>query len=497
MRRMTSLALALALALAIVVAACAADDFEALPDCRVSMLAVRWHTQPIPMTDLLFVVDDSASMVDEQASLTVQLPTLVSVLVTGDRDRDGIPEFPPVQDLHVAVVTTDLGSGGSDVPSCGSAAGDDALLRTRGNTSSAGCMETYPPFLTFVPGEVEPTRFAADLACVGRVGTAGCGIEQPLEAALEALTPSTSALRFAGGALGHGDRENAGFLRDGSTIVVIALTDEDDCSLADPTRADRSTWASGADPNVGCAADPAALHPIARYVDGFRALRADNPDLVVFGAITGVPPDMVTDTARLDYDALLADERMQDRALPGPPPEPWPACDVPGRGRALPARRITQVAQRLAPNAVVQSICQEDFSAVLDDAIPRYACADSFGAPWCLPWPPTPDADGRVLCRLTEVRPASGAAQHCGASPGRSLLRMSDPSRGEPAGREVCLVTQSPGGTASGWYYDASPGDRCPGRVPQRIAFTPDVVPPPDTEIVLECVAETCVDPGG
>ncbi|MCZ7685533.1 MAG: hypothetical protein M5U28_44845 [Sandaracinaceae bacterium] len=146
------------------------------------------------------MVDNSNSMAEEQASLAAQLPRIVTALATGDIDGDGTPESAPVDDLHLGVVTSDMGVGGFIVPTCARGDfGDDGILRTQGRTDIAGCMATYPSFLEFRPGSgADPADVAADFACVATVGTGGCGFEQQLEAVLKAATPSTSPSASSG-----------------------------------------------------------------------------------------------------------------------------------------------------------------------------------------------------------------------------------------------------------------------------------------------------------
>ena len=55
--------------------------------------------------DLLFMIDDSGTMAEEQANLILELPRLVHALTTGDADDDGVRELRPVGSLHVGIVT--------------------------------------------------------------------------------------------------------------------------------------------------------------------------------------------------------------------------------------------------------------------------------------------------------------------------------------------------------------------------------------------------------
>jgi hypothetical protein len=67
--------------------------------------------------DLLFVVDNSNSMRDNQAQLARQFEVLISQLVSPpDRNMDGLPDWPPVRSLHVGVISSDLGTPGRWCP---------------------------------------------------------------------------------------------------------------------------------------------------------------------------------------------------------------------------------------------------------------------------------------------------------------------------------------------------------------------------------------------
>lgn len=220
-----------------------------------------------------------------------------------------------------------------------------------------------------------PDEFSADFRCVATPGTGGCGWEQQLEAALKAVTPSTSSVRFVGGTPGHGDRENAGFLRDDSTLAIVFVTDEDDCSVQAGFEDvfNRMSTRYTDDLNVRCFDYPEVHWPVQRYVDGFKALRPGREDLVVFGVITGVPVDLIT-TGTPNYAVILSDPRMIETInTSAPSPSLVPSCNVPGRGTALPGRRMVQAAQGFGANGVVQSICQESFSGALDAIITKIA----------------------------------------------------------------------------------------------------------------------------
>src|SRR5262245_27685125 len=73
---------------------------------------------PIASADVLFVVDNSGSMRQEQAALREQFPRLIEALTTG-RKRNG-ESFSAVKDMHLGVVSTDMGLSGiaNNFPGC-------------------------------------------------------------------------------------------------------------------------------------------------------------------------------------------------------------------------------------------------------------------------------------------------------------------------------------------------------------------------------------------
>jgi hypothetical protein len=327
--------------------------------------------------DLLFVIDNSNSMAEEQVSLAEQLPSFVRALLEPpDADRDGEPDWLPVPDLHVGVITTDMGTGGFAVPTCGNPDfGDDGVLRTQGRTDIEGCRATYPSFFAYEAGGRPVEELAFDVGCVAQAGIGGCGFEQQLEAMLKALSPAaptayTSASyvppTFFRGTAGHGLGANAGFVRDDTLLAVVIVTDEEDCSAADPDIFQLDSPRFGAtDLNLRCFVHGSqVLHPLARYIEGLAALRAGRPDLLAFGLIVGVPEDLaVASPSAGDFERILADPRMEERVDPTNPTRLTPSCNVMGRGVAFPPRRLVRVAQAFGPErSTVQSICQEDFA---------------------------------------------------------------------------------------------------------------------------------------
>jgi hypothetical protein len=269
-----------------------------------------------------------------------------------------------------------MGVGGFSVPTCSRSPrfGDDGLLRTAGNTSLSGCMATYPTFLEYEAGisPQTPMQFAQEFRCVAVTGLGGCGFEQQLEAVLKAVTPSTSAITFFDGTRGHGDVENAGFVRRDSVLAIVLLTDEEDCSIQAGSEDifDTGSATYPGDLNLRCFMYKDAQWPVRRYVDGLKALRAGRERLLVVGAITGVPTDLIGPGAP-DYGRILSDPRMLETVDPVMTSRLAPSCNVPGRGLAFPPRRIVEVVQGFGDNGVVQSICQSSYTEALDAVIAR------------------------------------------------------------------------------------------------------------------------------
>lgn len=250
--------------------------------------------------DVLFVIDNSGSMAEEQKKLADALPKLVAMLTTGNYqgDRAAPSDFPPVGSLHVGVVSTDMGINGiTGQQSCGDVSfdpaapdpsnpapavrqsppsnalrfdkprGDDGAMSTSIEVALAGIW-ARPQGATFAtpvsavvpadPSCIAVGAFPAgqryveialsdsvsarergqrQLGCIAKLGKNGCGFEQQLEAMLKALTPSTSGTRFVAESIGNGDVQNRGFLRPDAVLAVVLLSDEEDCSITDTLQA--------------------------------------------------------------------------------------------------------------------------------------------------------------------------------------------------------------------------------------------------------------------
>lgn len=391
--------------------------------------------------DLLFVIDDSASMVDNQSRLAAQIDVLINALTRADATGGAL------RDLHVGVVSTDLGTPGVTVPSCANGdLGDDGLLNpvryglamrahqpwttAAAGTRPARCTmdpTQYPSFLSFTAGAGDASVLRDDMVCNAVLGSGGCGIEQPIESAYRALVSRDPRV---------GSRDaNAGFVRNGAVLGLFFVTDEEDgstrdCRFAEPgypcTDATSvfdflaTGWASP-DLNLrfylgtpGASNDP--TWSLDRYMDpsrplrGFTSLKPAHPELVVMGAIAGVPLSLPhASDGSTDWDALLGrnpdgsdglqamsaegpvsmrqanrDPMCSSRVVPACRREastPTTACDPAAQYFAWPSRRLAQLARRYEErygNGVIGSICATSYAdtmAAFAARVRRRLCA--------------------------------------------------------------------------------------------------------------------------
>src|SRR6516225_4960912 len=141
---------------------------------------ISWRVQGQPQLDLLFMIDNASSMETAQANLKANLGSFMDVLksLTG-----GLP------DLHIAVVTSDMGAGdGSSIAGC-SVSGDDGVFRYQasGGCTSVGFTDPNATFLVD-SGGANPTTICGPqdtppfLESTLRVASPGCGFRPQLGA---------------------------------------------------------------------------------------------------------------------------------------------------------------------------------------------------------------------------------------------------------------------------------------------------------------------------
>lgn len=240
---------------------CVADDqCSGSQVCDSGQSRCIWPAAPRGL-DVLFLIDNSPSMAPKQHALAVNIPRFIQRI-----DAAGL-------DYHVGIATSDVGSDispgslwGGNIGKCDTYAGDDGVLQAvacnaRSDISSAAkdACRSLCPDSRFVPNDGQnfiwkkgaatnvPSALVPDgmgklidvgpqraFQCIALVGDSGCGIEGQLEGARRALD-------------GHrGD--NAGFLRHGTVLAVIFITDEDDCSVQLARRSENNPTTRDCDP---------------------------------------------------------------------------------------------------------------------------------------------------------------------------------------------------------------------------------------------------------
>jgi hypothetical protein len=197
----------------VVIASCLAPPVESPATDTIEERRIYVPQTARNKVDILFMVDNSDSMKPKQDELKARFPQLIQQL--RDFASRGLPAW-----YHLGVVTSDLGAGASN--SCAKG-GDGGRLNVTDRSDpkqpkscGLGGGVSYLDFNQLdgsanVVGTVEDA-----FQCIASVGVAGCGFEHQLESVYQALTANTA--------------ENQGFLRDDAALVVVFLTDEDDCS---------------------------------------------------------------------------------------------------------------------------------------------------------------------------------------------------------------------------------------------------------------------------
>ena len=333
---------------------CEGDWAAAPPEAAPPVSSARTVAQVLPTEskaiDILFVIDDSMSMKDEQEQLGIWSSELFSVL-------SGAGELP---DLHIAVTSSSVAI--PELAQCTATSG--------GNFFVGNAALQRGRFLRDVAGPAGRERnytgtLAETFAKMARVGAGGCGMEQPFKAARLALSNRTE-----------------GFLRDDALLLVVFVTDEDDCSSTDSTLfsdpqadacSDLGTITSYRCFEHGvrcydgkgsrefgerrnCRPDEASpyMQSVSGFADFLKQVKS-NPAQVVVAAIYGKP----------NHVTAIRDERVTTHETPR-------LADVcGGRGKegtgATPAIRMNALMAEFGGRASHSSICESELSWAMRD----------------------------------------------------------------------------------------------------------------------------------
>ena len=190
---------------------------------------IRVTVKPNRQLDLVFMVDNSPSMAPKQAKMNAQFPGLINAL------KD--PSDGTLPDLRVAIIDSDLGTGGPrngagySSGTCGPKTLPDGTVSDFGDVghfqmigaSGCGVNSADALFLEYKTGA--PVNYTGDISKVfgclaGNLGTAGCGEEHQLQAFEFALY------------IANNKTQQDLFLRPSAYLGLVFLSDEDDCSAA-------------------------------------------------------------------------------------------------------------------------------------------------------------------------------------------------------------------------------------------------------------------------
>jgi len=254
--------------------------------------------------------------------------------------------------LRFAAITGDSGPGGIRGNGCEIPGRDGVLL------DGSERMEPAPSaILTLAPGDPIEPFLDWTIGVLDDAFNDEC-VNQVLESTLRAITPSTVPVSLPAHGSVHGDRETAGLVEPGDVLLIVFVTDAEDCSWSEVVPANppdaRVPFCEG---TARCC--PEVLYPSAeRYVPAFRAA-ADALDVdLAFALISAVP----------EADVSLADWRSR-----GAPDTEICGFETPSIYRHMPWR-IFETLDAFEPFVTTQPRCDPDYDAIAD-VVSNVACA--------------------------------------------------------------------------------------------------------------------------
>jgi hypothetical protein len=262
--------------------------------------------------DILFVVDNSGSMEDEQEELGRNFPEFARIL-----DEYRVSTGEPL-DYRVALTTTAreiwTRQIGLILPAHNGIPDNGLFRKARGMTKA-----------WIEAADADRRTLLQSIAAVGIDGSA---IEMPLDAARMALSQVGTGM------------PNAGFVREDALLAVVFLTDEEDCSRNDG-RTRQAPIQVGLNPDV----------------EGVVCGALDAPSVFIDFL------DQVKGDRKRWATAVIAGDGMGSRR-----------CGTAEDG-ADDAPRLKQFVEQTGDNAIFRSICDEDFAPALKDALDTFQAA--------------------------------------------------------------------------------------------------------------------------
>ncbi|MDX2020654.1 MAG: hypothetical protein SF187_10455 [Deltaproteobacteria bacterium] len=347
---------------ALALGACNSAPFQA-PKPEPEGQADRFYAvNPIRDLDLLFMIDNSGSMKEEQTKLRKNFPTLIETL---RQIPGGLPN------VHIGVISSDVGAGNvfiSGNPACNRPGGDKGEFQAK-----AGCgLNADANFIISLNNDTQKNfmgKLEDVFSCIADLGTSGCGFEHQLQSVRVALAENVTP-------------KNAGFLRKDAFLAIVLITDEDDCSapptsdlFADQSFGDTQTGSLRCNiaghlcngepvpgkafmsPLTTCSPNPKGrLIPVDDIKNFVLSLKPNFPDRIIVSAITGIPAR----EEGTQYAFTVSKQPQGPDLL-----DVEPVCNSGADGTAAPSLRVSQFVKSFGDNGTIESICNSDYSPAL------------------------------------------------------------------------------------------------------------------------------------
>ena len=424
--------------------------------------------------DLLFLIDDSMSMAKSQTNLLRNFPRFMDKL---EAFTGGLP------DVHIAVISSDMGDGGAGNAMCGGKAG---IFQSAGRGGCTTTLQAGAQFISNVAGVANYTGSLADVfTCIAALGEAGCGYEQQFTAITRAL-----------GADGQAPpAENQGFLRDDAYLAIVMITNEDDCSTAvggglygpqsltsqlgtafrcnelghicdgvSPSRYAPNGAVTDVVSYQSCtSAEGGALKTVAETAAQIMALKPDPAKQILMAAITGPKGPY-----KVHWKAPPAG------VAEGPWPEVSHSCTAADGSYADPSVRVSELVGQFGDNGLMLSICDDEFAPALEVIAQRISI---FVEPPCI--------EGQVATRPGTSEPDCTVVSH--ARTNGTLVDAPVPSCADSGGAAPCWDLVAGQGACTGRTMQIS-GDRsAPPATSQDVAFDCALCVPGVTDAARGC----------
>jgi hypothetical protein len=218
-----------------------------------------------PEVDVLWIVDNSCSMIEEQQKLTESFPKFINFFLNSGLD------------WHIGVVSTDVS--------------DD---RQNGKLQGAGGYKFITP---------EVSNPVAVFAVMASLGTGGSSTEEGLLAAFRALTAPTPGIQDT----------NRGFYRESASLHIVTISDEEDQSAPRITRNEFVTFLQDLKPD---AETPVTFSSIVGPTpNGCHSPDADAVPGSIYIAVTNAIGGVFRSICEEDWDPVLEELGLQAAGL--------------------------------------------------------------------------------------------------------------------------------------------------------------------------------------